>query len=97
MKKLFVNSYYSEIDYSDVNNSGVDGVYEIVYNDFNFTDCDIKKAITDEYEHMQDDEDVVHCLGDVLEVLYKKGKIISWDCMKTVKFDCDYGNFDEDQ
>lgn len=97
MKTILINSYYSEIDCQDVNNSGVDGVYKVVYSDFKFTECDIKKAITFEYERMQDSEDceLVHNLGEVLEVLYKKEKIISWEEVKTIRFDCDYGEFDD--
>lgn len=97
MKTIFINSYYSEIDYSDVNYSGVDGVYKVVYDDFKFAEWELKKAITYEYERMQDNEngELVHNLGEVLEVLYKKETIISWEKVKTIKFDCDYGEFDD--
>ena len=45
MKTIYINSYYSEIDYSDVNNSGVDGVYKVTYDDSNFEEHDITHFI----------------------------------------------------
>ena len=92
MKTIFINSYYSEIDYSDVNNSGVDGIYKVTYDDSNFEKHDITHLIYTTYERLND-EDVVQCLGDVLEVLQNEENIVAWECVETIKFDCDYGIF----
>ena len=94
MKTIFINSYYSEIDYSDVNNSGVDGIYTITYDEVNTSVAIVKKMIELTYSKMQDESEV-HCLGDVLKVLQKKGKIVSWEYVESIKFDCDYGEFDD--
>ena len=94
MKTIFINSYYSEIDYADVNNSGVDGIYLITYNEENTSIAVVKKLIELAYSKMQDESEV-HCLGDVLKVLQKKGKIVSWEHIESIKFDCDYGEFND--
>ena len=94
MKTIFINSYYSEIDYADVNNSYVDGIYLITYNEENTSIAVVKKHIELAYSKMQDESEV-HCLGDVLKVLQKKGKIVSWESVESIKFDCDYGEFND--
>ena len=95
MKTIFINSYYSEIDYSDVNNSGVDGIYKVTYDDSNFEKHDITHLIHITYERLNDDENggLVQNLGEVLQVLQKEHNIISWEEVESIKFDCDYGIF----
>ena len=95
MKTIIINSYYSEIDYSDVNNSGVDGIYLITYNEVNTSVAEVKKLIETTYERLNDDEngELVHNLGEVLEVLQKEEKIVSWEYVESIQFDCDYGIF----
>lgn len=99
MKTIYINSYYSEIDYSDVNNSSVDGIYLVTYDDSNFTEHDITHLIHTTYERMQEENDegeseLVHNLGEVLQVLQKEHNIVSWEEVESIKFDCDYGIFD---
>lgn len=98
MKTIIINSYYSEIDYSDVNNSSVDGIYKVTYDEQWFTENEVKSKIEKTYEKMQDNEEgeLVHNLGEVLQVLQKEKFIESWEEVESIKFDCDYGNFDED-
>ena len=97
MKTIIINSYYSEIDYSDVNNSGVDGIYLITYNEVNTSVAEVKKLIETTYERLNDDEngELVHNLGEVLGVLQKEKKIVSWEYVESIQFDCDYGTFND--
>ncbi len=87
MKTIFINSYQGLY-------SGVDGIYTITYDDTDVSVAEIKKLIELAYSKMQDESEV-HCLGDVLKVLQKKGKIVSWEHVESIKFNCDYGEFDD--
>lgn len=90
MKTIIINSYYGEIEHV----SGVDGVYSITYNEVNTSVAEVEKLIELAYSKMQDESEV-HCLGDVLKVLQKKKKIVSWEYVESIRFDCDYGEFDD--
>lgn len=90
MKTIFINSYYSEIEHG----SGVDGIYTITYDDTDVSVAEVKKLIELTYSKMQDESEV-NCLGDVLKVLQKKKKIVSWEYVDSIRFDCDHGEFDK--
>ena len=92
MKTIFINSYYSEDE--DV----TDGLYLVTYDDSNFEKHDITHLIHTTYERLNDDEngELVHNLGEVLEVLQQEHNIVSWEEVESIKFDCDYGIFDKD-
>ena len=89
MKTIYINSYYSEDE--DV----TDGLYLVTYDDSNFEEHDITHLIHITYERLNDDEngELVHDLGEVLEELQKEHNIVSWEVVDSIKFDCDYGIF----
>lgn len=89
MKTIYINSYYSEDE--DV----TDGLYLVTYDDSNFEKHDITHLIHITYERLNDDEngELVHDLGEVLEELQKEHNIVSWEVVDSIKFDCDYGIF----
>ena len=89
-KEIDIVSYYSDIDYADVNNNGIDGVYHITYP----ADVNIKKEIEKAYEELQEQDEMTNELPCMLDYLKDKGMNITYEVRKYVKFDCDYGNFD---
>ena len=95
MKRIFINSYYSEIDYGDFGNPVVDGIYSVTFDDNKYSEGSIKKMIEGTYAEMENyqDGEVVHNLGEVLTEMKDEGQIVEWEKVKALAFNCDYGNF----
>ena len=92
MKTLYINSYYSDYDTRDTNCSTVDGTYKVTYPDH----LNLKSEIKNAYKRIQDVEDRVVCeLSEVLEYLIGKGLELDYEITDAIKFDCDYGCFEE--
>ena len=90
MKHIFIDSYYSEVDFRDTFDC-VDGFYEAWCEDAD----KFKKDVEDTYIAYQDADEIVNSLEMILEDLQKQGKIAAWQKWNCMKFDCDYGEFKE--
>ena len=88
---VYINSYYSEADWRDVNYNCADGFYEVHCKDVEQFKKDVKKT----YDDFQDNDETVTSLEMVLEYLQETDNIISWEKHDCIKFDCDYGSFED--
>lgn len=91
MKRIYIDSYYSDSDWRDKNFNCIDGFYRVDYPD----DVDIKKEIEKTYRTYEDEYESVSSLETVLHDLWKQKIVLNYQVLEYESFNCDYGTFKE--